>query len=141
MGLLDGMLGNVINGALSGASGQGQGGNPLLQLAMTLLQDKGGLSGIVDMLTKGGLGQQASSWVGTGDNLPVNPDQISQALGDGTIADLAAKMGMSSQDVSGGLAQYLPDLVNKLTPEGHLPDNENVLLSQGLDALRGKLFG
>ena len=142
MGLLDGVLGNVISGALSGAGNQAQGGsNPLLQLAMTLLQEKGGLSGIVDMLTKGGMAQQAASWVGTGDNLPINAEQITQALGNGTISDLAAKMGMSHQDVSSGLAQHLPDVINHLTPEGQIPGNENEMLSQGLELLRGKLFG
>ncbi len=48
---------------------------------------------------------------------------------------------MTADDVSGGLAQYLPEVVNQLTPDGQLPGNENELLSQGLDALRGKLFG
>ncbi len=141
MGLLDGVLGNVVGSVLGGAQGQSGGGNQLLQLAMSLLQQKGGLSGVVGMLTKGGMGQQAASWVSTGANLPISPEQITQALGNGTIADLAAKMGMSAQDVSGGLAQYLPDVVNQLTPDGTIPANENALLSQGMDVLRGKLFG
>jgi uncharacterized protein YidB (DUF937 family) len=140
MGLLDGVLGSVVGNVLGGAQSQA-GGNPMLQLALSLLQQKGGLSGIVDMLGKSGLGAQAASWVGTGSNLPVSPEQITQALGNGTIADLAAKMGMNAQDVSGGLAQYLPDVVNQLTPDGAIPANENELLSQGLDVLRGKLFG
>jgi uncharacterized protein YidB (DUF937 family) len=113
----------------------------MLQLALSLLQQNGGLSGIVDMLGKSGLGAQAASWVGTGNNLPISPEQITQALGNGTIADLAAKMGIDAKDVSGGLAQYLPDVVNQLTPDGAIPANENELLSQGLDVLRGKLFG
>lgn len=140
MGLLDGVLGSVVGNVLGGAQGQA-GGNPMLQLALSLLQQKGGLSGIVDMLGKSGLGAQAASWVGTGNNLPISPEQITQALGNGTIADLAAKMGIDAKDVSGGLAQYLPDVVNQLTPDGAIPANENELLSQGLDVLRGKLFG
>ena len=113
----------------------------MLQLVMNLLQQQGGLSGLVDMLNKGGLGQQAASWVSTGTNLPVSPEQITQILGQGGIGDLAAKMGMNAQEVSGGLAQYLPEVVNQLTPDGAIPSNENELLTQGLDALRGKLFG
>jgi uncharacterized protein YidB (DUF937 family) len=141
MGLLDGVLGNVVGSMLGGGQAQAGGGNAMLQLVMNLLQQQGGLSGLVGMLTKSGLGQQAASWVGTGANLPVSPEQITQVLGQGTIGDLAAKMGMNADDVSGGLAQYLPEVVNQLTPDGQLPGNENELLTQGLDALRGKLFG
>jgi uncharacterized protein YidB (DUF937 family) len=141
MGLLDGVLGNVVGSVLGGAQGQSAGGNPMLQLAMSLLQQKGGLSGIVDMLSKGGLGAQAASWVGTGANQAVSPEILSQVLGNSTISDLAAKVGISPEAVSGGLAQYLPEVVNQLTPDGRIPANENELLSQGLDALRGKLFG
>ncbi len=141
MGLLDGVLGNVVGSMLGGGQAQAGGGNAMLQLVMNLLQQQGGLSGLVGMLTQSGLGQQAASWVGTGANLPVSPEQITQVLGQGTIGDLAAKMGMNADDVSGGLAQYLPEVVNQLTPDGQLPGNENELLSQGLDALRGKLFG
>lgn len=141
MGLLDGVLGNVVGSVLGGAQGQAGGGNAMLQLVMNLLQQQGGLSGLVDMLNKGGLGQQAASWVSTGANLPISPEQITQVLGQGGIGDLAAKMGMNAEDVSGGLAQYLPEVVNQLTPDGAIPGNENDLLAQGLDALRGKLFG
>jgi uncharacterized protein YidB (DUF937 family) len=141
MGLLDGVLGNVVGSVLGGAQGQASGGNPMLQMVMNLLQQQGGLSGLIGMLTKGGLGEQAASWVSTGPNQAVNPDVLGQVLGNGTITDLAAKMGLNPQEVSGGLAQYLPEVVNQLTPDGNIPANENELLSQGLDALRGKLFG
>lgn len=141
MGLLDGVLGNVVGSVLGGAQGQTGGGNAMLQLVMNLLQQQGGLSGLVDMLGKGGLGQQAASWVGTGANLPISPEQITQVLGQGGIGDLAAKMGMNAEDVSGGLARYLPEVVSQLTPDEAIPGNENDLLAQGLDALRGKLFG
>jgi uncharacterized protein YidB (DUF937 family) len=142
MGLLDGMLGDVVGSVLGGAQGQAAGGgNAMLDLVMKLMQQQGGLSGLVGMLTKSGLGEQAASWVSTGANLPVSAEQITQVLGSGTIGDLAAKMGMNAQDVSGGLAQYLPEVVNQLTPDGNLPSNDNELLSQGLDMLRGKLFG
>lgn len=141
MGLLDGVLGNVVDSVLGGAQGQAEGDNPLLQLAMSVLRQQGGLSGIVDVLSKSGLGQQAASWVSTGANLPVSPEQITQALGNGAIGDLAARMGMDREAVSGGLARYLPEVVNQLTPDGSIPANENDLVAQGLDALRGKLFG
>lgn len=138
MGLLDGVLGNVLEGL--GGGDTASAGNPMLQMVMNLLQQNGGLAGLVEQLGKSGLGQQAASWVGTGDNLPVSADQISQALGQGPLADLAAKFGMGGADIGDGLAKYLPEVVNQLTPEGRIPEN-NQLIEQGLAALGGKLFG
>jgi uncharacterized protein YidB (DUF937 family) len=142
MGLLDGAIGDVLNN-LGGASGAQGGGNVMLQMVMSLVQQHGGLGGLVDMLAKNGLGQQAASWVGAGANAPVTADQLSQALGSGPLAALAGQFGLDPQALSGHLAQYLPEVVNQLTPEGRLPDNANSndLLENGLTALAGKLFG
>ena len=65
-----------------------------MQMVMGLMQQKGGLGGLVEKLSQSGLSQQAASWVGTGANLPVNANQISQALGSGPLADLASKFGI-----------------------------------------------
>lgn len=140
MGLFDSVVGNVLNN-LGGA--QGGGGNDMLQLVMGLIQQNGGLGGLLEKLKQGGLADQVSSWVGNGANLPLNTEQISQALGSGPLAEMAAKFGLDPQEISGGLAKYLPEAVNQLTPEGRLPDNANDpdLLGQGLSALAGKLFG
>lgn len=140
MGLFDSVVGSVLNNL--GSSGGAQGGD-MMQMVMGLLQQNGGLGGLVEMLNKNGLAQQAASWVGTGDNLPVSADQISSALGSGPLADLASKFGIDPQQLSGSLAQYLPDVVNQLTPQGRLPDNagDSDALGQGLSALAGKLFG
>jgi len=141
MGLFDSVVGNVLNNL--GNDGAQAGGNSMLQMVMGLLQQQGGLGGLVEKLNQSGLSQQAASWVGSGANLPVNANQISQALGSGPLAELAAKFGLNPQEISGSLAQYLPETVNQLTPEGRLPDNANDsdLLGQGLSALAGKLFG
>ncbi|MCU0933024.1 MAG: YidB family protein [Thiobacillaceae bacterium] len=141
MGLFDGAIGDVLNN-LGGGADAGSGGNPMLRMITSLMQQNGGLGGLVDLLSKNGLGRQAASWVGTGDNEPVTADQLGQALGSGPLADLAGKFGIDAQTLSGGLAQYLPDVVNQLTPEGRLPDNVDSgdLLEKGLAALAGKLF-
>jgi uncharacterized protein YidB (DUF937 family) len=140
MGLFDSVIGNVMNEL--GGSAQA-GGNSTLQLVMGLLQQHGGLGGLVEKLGQGGLAQQAASWVGNGANQPVTATQITQALGSGPLADLAAKFGLNSQDISASLAKYLPDAVNHLTPDGQLPAHaqDTDLLGQGLSALAGKLFG
>lgn len=142
MGLLDGVLGNVLGGMTNNA-GQAQGGNPLLQMAMQLFQQHGGLAGIVDMFKKQGLAQEADSWVGTGANLPISPERLKQVLGGGGggLAEMASKLGLSEDDAGNGLAQTLPELINQLTPEGRLPDNASSPLEQLLGGLGGKLFG
>jgi uncharacterized protein YidB (DUF937 family) len=140
MGLFDGVIGNVLNEL---GAGNTAGGSDTLQMVMGLLQQHGGLGGLVEKLGQSGLSQQAASWVGCGANLPVSAEQISQALGSGPLAEMAARFGLNPQEISGKLAQYLPEAVNHLTPEGRLPDNANDTdqLGQGLAALAGKLFG
>jgi uncharacterized protein YidB (DUF937 family) len=83
------------------------------------------------------LGDVVSSWVGTGENLPLNADQISNTLGSETIQNLAAKAGVSSTEVSSLLAQQLPGLIDKLTPDGVIP--EGGLLEKGLQFFKDKL--
>ena len=137
MGLLDGVLGGVMDSLGKGGTA---GGNPLLQMVMNVVQQNGGLAGLVNNLGQRGLADQVASWVGTGANLPVSGEQLGQALGGGALADLAARFGMNGAEVGDSLAKYLPEVVNQLTPEGRLPDNENGL-EHGLAALAGKLFG
>lgn len=144
MGLFDGVMGEVLNNLGGNGPGSSQGGgNAMLQLVTGLIQQNGGLGGLVDLLSRQGLGQQVASWVGRGDNLPVSAEQLGQALGSGPLAELAGRFGLDPQALRGNLVQYLPEVVNQLTPDGRLPDNanDNALLEQGLSALAGKLFG
>jgi uncharacterized protein YidB (DUF937 family) len=89
-------------------------------------------------LTQSGLGQQAQSWVSTGTNLPISPDQIAAALGGAQLQGLARQLGMTQDQAAGGLADLLPHVVDQLTPNGAVQDN---LVEQGLSLLRGKLMG
>ena len=81
----------------------------------------GGLADIVGKLNAGGAATQVNSWVGAGANQPIEPGQLGAALGQETINDLAAKVGMNPQDLLNQLALVLPGLVNNLTPNGRLP--------------------
>ncbi len=132
MGLLDSILGSVMN---SGAGNQS--GNPLVQMAMQMLTEQsGGQSGLADLVAKfqqGGLGHLADSWVGTGENLPVSADQISQVLGSGKLGELASQFGISADDVAGGLSKVLPDLINHVTPNGQVPESTD-FISNALSA-------
>jgi len=134
MGLLDGLAGQVLGQLAGGAQGQG---SPLLQVAMNLIQS-GGLAQLLGKFQQAGLGDHAASWVGTGQNMPISADQLQAALGHGTIADIAGKLGMSHGDAAGGLANILPQLIDHLTPQGQV--TEGSALESGLAALAGKLF-
>lgn len=135
MGLLDQLAGQVLGSVLGG---QQAGNSPLLQIASALLQGQGGLAGVLQKFQAAGLGEQAASWVGTGENLPVEAGHITQALGQDTITDLAARFGLSGDQVSNGLAQVLPHLIDKMTPQGSTEGADD-LLQNGLTAL-GSLF-
>jgi uncharacterized protein YidB (DUF937 family) len=136
MGLLDSVI---------GALGQGQVGGQadLLKAVVGMLAQGGqggqggGLADLVARLQQGGLGDVVGSWVGTGQNLPVSPDQLGSALGDDFLAQLTQHTGASGGDLLGPLAQMLPQVVDRLTPNGQLPQ------AGGLDvgAVLGQLLG
>ncbi len=83
-------------------------------------QEKDGLKAMVDKLSASGLSEQVKSWVSTGKNLPVTPEQIKQALGSGEIDRLALKTKLSVEEVTSHLAAALPQIVDKLTPDGEI---------------------
>ncbi|OQS34394.1 hypothetical protein B0T39_19630 [Chromobacterium haemolyticum] len=99
---------------------------------------EGGAGGALQALLQqqGGLGELVSSWVGQGGNLPVSAEQIQQVLGSEQLSGLAEKFGLEQGQLSQLVAEHLPGLVDKLTPNGQLPQGED-LLSQGTDLLKG----
>ena len=151
MGLLDSLLGSVLGGGGAQSSGQAALINAVVQMVLNKGGSAGagsGLGGLIGALTQGGLGQVASSWVGTGQNQPVSADQITQALGNNSsgasgaggvgsiLAQLAQQAGMSHGDAASSLSQILPGLVDKLTPNGQVPQQsslEEMLGSLDLD--------
>lgn len=134
MGFLD-QLGQTAAGMMGGDKQ-----SPLMQAVIGLLGQNssvGGLGGIIQAFQKNGLGEIVNSWVGTGKNLPISPEQIQQSLGGDVLKQLAAQAGLSSEAAGGQLASLLPGLIDKLTPDGKMPDTR--LIEQGLNLLRGKL--
>jgi uncharacterized protein YidB (DUF937 family) len=81
----------------------------------------GGLGGLLDKLQQGGLGNAVNSWIGSGQNQPVTPNQLGSALGPGIMKMLAQKSGLSEDEIRQQLSQVLPGLVDKLTPAGRMP--------------------
>jgi len=134
MGMLDGLLGKALGGMM-GASGSGQAQSPLLQMALQLLQQNGGVSGVLDKFRQGGYAEQADSWQSTGQNMPVSGNALQEVLGSGSIGQIAQQLGMSHGDAAGGLAQMLPQLIDRFTPNGQIPDNHNDMVAQALAML------
>ncbi len=134
MGLFDQLLGGIV-----GQLGTGQQKNSLMDLATSVIQSQpGGLNGLLQQLQKSGLGAQAASWVGTGQNQPVTGDQIAGALGSSNLAAMAQKLGINTQTASASLAALLPVIIDHLTPKGQV--EHGVDLGSALDALKSKLM-
>ncbi len=115
-----GNLGGLLGGGQQPAAPQGQpqsepqGSGGLL----------GGLGGLLHSFEQNGLGNVAQSWVGSGQNQSVAPTQVQQAIGPDMIRELAQRTGRSEQDIAQQLAQELPEIVNRLTPQGRVPTHE-----------------
>ena len=140
MGLLDQLFGGAASStpAADPSLGQHQG---LLEHVMGMIGNSqtGGLGGILSKLKAGGLGGAVGSWVGNGPNQAVSPDQVSAAMGESEIAQMAQKFGLAPSAVAGHLSQILPQLINHLTPNGSVPEQGGVAAAIAL--LRGKLLG
>jgi uncharacterized protein YidB (DUF937 family) len=136
MGLLDQLVGG-LTGKLTGSGDQSN----LLESVLGLINnpETGGLAGLMQTFKEKGLGDVINSWVGTGENLPVTGDQIQQVLNSDTIQQIAGKLGVSGGEVSNALAGMLPHVIDKLTPNGTLPEGN--LVEQGLNLLKNKLLG
>ncbi len=155
MGLLDGVLGNALNSVLGGAGGpanlQGMLGSLLSRLggpeqsqvllttAINMVQQNGGLEGILAKFRAQGHGNAVDSWIGTGDNHVISAQHVEQVLGTSTVNEVATQMGMTPAQASGSLASVLPELINSLTPNGHVPADSNDLIAQAVALLKSKL--
>ncbi len=136
MGILDDLVGKVKE-AVGGSGGTTSG---LVNEVLGLLSGQGqggGLQGLIRTFQDKGLGDLVSSWVGTGQNLPINGQQMQTGLGADLIGQLATKVGLPPDIATAKLTEILPTLIDKLTPEGKVPDSAT--LQQGLELLRTKL--
>lgn len=133
MGILDELVGKV-SGMLGGGDEQHSG---LLGGIMEMLSGggSGGLSGLLQTFQEKGLGDVISSWIGTGANQAISADQIQEVLGSDMVRNLAAKAGIPTEEIGGKLAELLPGVIDKLTPDGTIP--EGGLLEKGMEILKG----
>lgn len=137
MGLFDQIL--SATGGLSDQ--QGEGGSSPLGAILQLVNNPqtGGISGILQSFEAGGLGEVVKSWVSTGQNLPITADQIQSVIGSEQIQNIANRLGVDPAQASAQIAEYLPQVIDKLTPNGTLPEGGD-LLAQGMNLLKGKFF-
>jgi len=105
-GGLDGLLGGLLGGGGSSAGG--------------------GLGGLLDQFRQNGYGDHAASWVGTGQNRRLAPDELSHALGPDTIDELEQQTGLPRQQLLSEFSEHLPDAVDQFTPDGRLPTQREV---------------
>lgn len=131
MGLLDSVLGSVLGGGQQQAGGAGA----LINILAGMLANSGqagaagaggsaggGLGALVEQFQRGGLGDFMGSWIGTGQNQPISPDQLGGVLGDDLLGKLTQQTGMNPGDLLGQLSKMLPQMVDQATPEGKIPD-------------------
>jgi uncharacterized protein YidB (DUF937 family) len=141
MGMLDGLLGSIMGGMGGSTGSGGQPQSPLLAIALQMLQQNGGIEGILGKFQQAGFGEQADSWVSTGQNMPIDPGALGQIFGQGELGQIARQTGMSRDEVSGGLADLLPGLIDKMTPQGQVPAESSDLVNQALAMLQKGRMG
>jgi uncharacterized protein YidB (DUF937 family) len=112
-----GGMGDILGQVLGGGAGGGASGG------------MGGLGGLLEQMQRAGYGEQARSWVGTGQNMSISPDVLGQIFGQGGIEEIARQAGVTPQEASTGLSELLPEVVNQVTPDGQVPDLDQLALS------------
>lgn len=117
----------TVSATAAVATAAGSTSDPVREAALGLVGPGGsGLPALLEKLKDGGLREVIDTWVGTGDNMPVSAGGLSRALGPETIAGIAGKLGLPEDEVAAGLASALPEVVDKLTPEGFVPDADGL---------------
>jgi uncharacterized protein YidB (DUF937 family) len=108
MGMFDGLLGGIV-------------GAGMVSVVSDIIAKHGGVQGVVSEFEKSGLGGTVKSWVGTGPNQSISPDEVHKVLGPDLLQQLAAKSGLSVQELAQKLSHVLPQAVDTLTPDGTIP--------------------
>ncbi len=132
MGILDSVIGAVA-GSVLGGNGNNQQQNLAMQLIAALLKQSGGAGNLLKQLQQSPLAGALASWIGKGANQQVNGNDIISALGVELLGGIAQKVGVDNTTASNLLAQYLPLVINKITPNGTAEDAQGFDLSDGLD--------
>ncbi len=150
--MLDKIIGSVLSNVLSeSGNGGAQSGSVITDVLGSLLKNQGGMEGIFNQLQKGGLDDLLNSWIGTGQNKPMNANQVNDVFGDETLSDVAQQAGVEKAQAQDILSQALPQIIDMLTPNGREGGVQPEVITQraeqsqqegfGLDDLLGGLLG
>lgn len=143
--LLGGMMGRggapsgLPAGRTSAFGGRGALMALLLPLAMQWVQRNGGLGAVLGKLRQKGYRQQAASWVSTGANEDLPSQAVQEVVGSDELSRLSQQLGVSQQEVADGFAQILPEMVDRLTPQGDVPPDADDVLTDGMSELEAAL--
>lgn len=129
MGLFDSLAGNML-GKLGGEKGA------IAQVAIDLFNQNGGLPGVLEKFKAAGFADEVTSWVGNGANLPISAEQIVQVLGSATIQAASRKLGIQADEISAKIAEYLPQVVDRMTPNGEVSKDSGNLLATLLGMMK-----
>lgn len=129
MGLFDSLAGSML-GKLGGEKGA------IAQVAVDLFNQNGGLPGVLEKFKAAGFSNEVASWVGSGANLPISAEQIVQVLGSATIQSASNKLGIQPNEISAKIAEYLPQVVDRMTPNGEVSKDSGNLLATLLGMLK-----
>jgi uncharacterized protein YidB (DUF937 family) len=132
---------NLIGGLAGAAGASGQDPTVAVAGVQQLIDQHGGVDGLLQKLREGGLGGVVDSWVSTGTNEPVEPQQLGAALGPDTVSNLSASTGISIQSLLPMLAMVLPMVISHLTPTGQAPKPGDATNQPDLGGLLGGLLG
>jgi len=129
MGLFDSLAGSMM-GKLGGEKGA------IAQVAVDMFNQNGGLPGVLEKFKTAGFADAVASWVSTGANQQISADQVTQVFGNSTITAAADKLGMNSNEISAKIAEYLPQVVDRMTPNGEVGKDSGNLLATLLGMLK-----
>ncbi|HEX2545688.1 MAG TPA: YidB family protein [Ramlibacter sp.] len=144
-------LGSVLGGMLGGrrggmGMGVGRGGMNqtallmmLLPLAMRWVQSQGGMNAVMDKFRQKGMHRQAQSWMSTGENEPIDEQAVEQVVGSEELRQMAQRLGVPEQQVAQGFAEIMPEMVDKMTPQGQMPDGADEVLDESTRALEKEI--
>ena len=143
-------LGSVLGGMMRGGrgglpAGRGMGGNQtallmmLLPLAMRWVQRNGGMGAVLDKFKQKGFGRQAQSWVATGANDSLDEQAVEQVVGRDELRQMAERLGVPEEQVAQAFAEIMPEMADKLSPDGQLPGEADDVLDEGARTLEKEI--
>lgn len=125
---------------LTGGAETKQGGSDIISTLINMISNnqQGGLGGLINSFNNSGLSGLISSWIGTGENQPISDDELRRGVGEERINEISKQTGKSPDTIIETLKNQLPQIIDRLTPEGKVPDDN--LLQKGLGMLKNLKF-